>query len=172
MVKPIKVTKVDKIKADLENAGSLVFTDYRGLDVGELSELRGNMIKEGVTYKVLKNTLAKIAATEAGLDMLVDMLSGPTAVAFGGNEDPIAPARLIEKFAKIHKQLEIKGGYMDGAVLTVEQVQALAKLPNREQLLAIVAGMFQAPIAQMARVLNAPMQGVAVCLKAIAEKQQ
>lgn len=170
MVKPIKIEKVDELKQHLSEASSMVLTDYRGLDVSELSELRRSLSKDGVTYAVVKNTLARRAATEAGVEGLVELLEGPTAIAFGG-ADPIAAARLVHRFTKEHKSLEIKGGYMDGQALSADQVITLAKLPGREQLLSTLAGVMQAPIAAMARVLNAPMQGFAVCLNQIAEKQ-
>lgn len=169
MVNPMKADKVEEIKGQFSEASSMVLTDYRGLNVSDLSELRRVMDGEGVVYKVVKNSLAQRAAADSGMECLIELLEGPTAIAFGST-DPIAPARLVNKFAKGHEALMIKGGYMDGALLTAEQVIVLANLPGREQLLSMLAGVLQGPVAKMARVLNAPMQGFAACLSQVAER--
>lgn len=148
-----------------------VLTDYRGLNVPAISELRNSLREVGVSYTVAKNTLVKIALVAA--DKKVDdtsVFSGPVGIAFGADE--VEAARIVYEFAKTNNALEILGAIdEDGRVLTSEEVTALAKLPSREQLLAQVVGTIAAPLSGFVRVLNGNLSGLVYVLKAIEEQK-
>lgn len=148
-----------------------VLTDYRGLDVPAISELRSNLREVGVSYTVAKNTLVKIAlaAAEKNVDD-TSVFAGPVGIAFGADE--VEAARIVYEFAKTNDALEILGAIdEDGKVLTKEEVMALAKLPSREQLLGQVVGTIAAPLSGFVRVLNGNVSGLVYALSAIAEKK-
>lgn len=167
-----KQAAVDSIRENLQNAQSAVLTDYRGLTVAETNELRKKFREAGVEFKVVKNTLTWRAAQEIGLEDLKGYLEGPTAIAFGMT-DPVAPAKLISEFAKTHKKLEVKAGILEGSVIAVDKVKALADLPSREQLLAQIASAMQAPISNLVNVLQAPIRNLAYAVDALrAQKEQ
>jgi large subunit ribosomal protein L10 len=151
---------VSDIAAKLRESKSTVVVDYRGLNVAEVTELRKQLREAGVEFKVYKNTLARRATAEAELTELDANLVGPTAIAFS-TEDVIAPAKVINDFAKKHEALEIKAGVIEGRVASVEEIKALAELPSREGLLSMLAN-----------VLQAPMRGFALVTKAVAEQKE
>ena len=155
-----KKQQVDTIAEQLKNSVSTVIVDYRGLTVAEVTELRSQLREAGVEYKVYKNTLVRRAAEKAGLEDLQELFVGPSAVAFS-NEDVIAPAKVISDFAKDAEALEIKGGSVDGKFTSVEEINALAKLPNKEGMLSMLLS-----------VLQAPVRNVAYAVKAVAEKDE
>ena len=124
MPKPEKVAKVQEIRDRLSRVQGAVIADYRGLDVGEITELRKQLREAGVEFKVLKNTLTILAAREAGVEAIEPYLAGPTAIAFG-YDDPVVAAKIISDFAKKNKDLEIKGGLVEGKALGPEEVKAL-----------------------------------------------
>ncbi|EOA3395784.1 TPA: 50S ribosomal protein L10, partial [Enterococcus faecalis] len=126
-----KETLVQAAAEKFESAASVVIVDYRGLTVEEVTNLRKQLRDAGVEMKVIKNSILSRAAKKVGLDGLDEVFTGPTAVAFS-NDDVVAPAKIIDEFAKDAKALEIKGGVIEGKVSSVEQITALAKLPNRE----------------------------------------
>ena len=128
---------------------STVIVDYRGLSVSEVTELRKQLRDAGVEFKVYKNTLTRRAVEQVELTGLNDFLTGPNAIAFS-NEDVIAPAKIINEFAKSHEALEIKAGVIEGNVATVEEVKALAELPSREGLLSMLLSVLQAPVRNLA----------------------
>lgn len=161
---------VQEIADKFKNAQATVVVDYRGLNVEEVTELRKKARENNIDYKVYKNSMMRFAAKEAGVEGLLDVLVGPTAVAFC-ESDPVAPAKLIADFAKDHKALEIKAGVVEGKVLDVKGVEDLAKLPPREVLVAKALGGLNAPIAGFANVLNANLTGLVRVLNGIAEKQ-
>lgn len=165
-----KKALVQEIADKFKNAQATVVVDYRGLNVEEVTELRKKARENNIDYKVYKNSMMRFAAKEAGVEGLLDVLVGPTAVAFC-ESDPVAPAKLIADFAKDHNALEIKAGVVDGKVLDVAGVQDLAKLPPREVLVAKALGGLNAPIAGFANVLNANLTGLVRVLNGIAEKQ-
>ncbi len=140
---------VEKIKG--ASAGVLV--DYRGLSVEEDTALRVKLREAGVYYKVVKNTLTRFAANEVGLTELDPVLNGPTALAL--SEDPVAPARVLYDFAKTNPNLEIKAGFLDGNVISIEEITRLASTPSREVLLAKIMGSLNSPISALARTLQA-----------------
>ncbi len=164
MARPDKAAAVKEMTELFSSSNAAVLTEYRGLKVKELKELR-NSLGEDATYAVAKNTLASIAAKEAGIEGLEDQLTGPTAIAFIKG-DIAASAKTLRNFAKANPLLVIKGGVMDGKILDADTVKKLADLESREVLLAKLAGamkgslskaaaLFQAPLAQAARALGA-----------------
>jgi len=135
-----KQTLVSEIKEKLAASTSIVVTDFRGLRVDEVTELRNKLRSEGVEYKVLKNNLVRRACAESGIEGLEEVLKGPTAVAF--SSDAVAPAKIIFEFLKKHKNLEVKGGLLEGKAMNVEQLDALAKIPSKDVLLSQLVGVF------------------------------
>ncbi|MEC9488563.1 MAG: 50S ribosomal protein L10 [Halanaerobium sp.] len=162
---------VEEMKEKFSGVKSLVFTDYRGLDVHEMTELRSQLRDAGVEYKVIKNTLARIAASEVGLENINDHLVGPIAVAFGV-EDAVSPAKVLVEFAKNHDDLEIKAGLLNGEVISAEKVTALSKIPSREVLLSQVARGVQAPLAGLVNVLQGNIRGLVQVLGQIKEQKE
>lgn len=161
---------VKEIKEKLELSQGVVLTDYRGLNVAEVTELRNKLREAGIEFKVVKNTLTKIAASQIGLEGLAPYLEGPTAIAFGIS-DPVAPAKILSEFAKVHKDLEIKAGVLEGKVIGIDAVKALADLPSREVLLARVLGGMQAPMYGFAGVLQGTLRSLVYALNAVREKK-
>ena len=162
---------VQEIKEKLQASKGVVLTDYRGLNVSAITELRRNLRAAGVEYKVVKNTLTSIAAKELGIEDIDTYLSGPTAIAYG-LEDAVAPAKVIAEFAKNHKELEIKAGLLEGKVIGVDQIKALANLPSREVLLAKLLGSMQSPLYGMANVLQGNIRNLVYVLDAVRQKQE
>ncbi len=173
--RPEKVAIVTEVKERLENATSVVVTEYRGLTVSELQELRGQLRPSGAKYKVYKNTLVRRAADEAGLE-LEDHLVGPTALAFAepaeGEErgDVVSMAKALRDFAKTHPNLVIKGGLFDGAPIDADGIKALADIEPREVLLAKLAGLMAAPMQQFASLLQAVPREFAGLLQALIDE--
>ncbi|HSU80033.1 MAG TPA: 50S ribosomal protein L10 [Candidatus Angelobacter sp.] len=151
---------VQEISEKLRNSATTIVVDYRGLDVSEVTELRKQLREAGVEFKVYKNTMVRRATAETDLTGIDEFLTGPTAVAFSP-EDVIAPAKVLYKFAKDHKDLEIKTGIIEGSVATVDQINALAELPSREGLLSMLLSVLQAPI-----------RNIALAVKAVAEQKE
>ena len=135
----------DKFKA----SKSTIVVDYRGLNVAEVTELRKQLRDAGIDFKVYKNTLTRLAAESAEVAELNSVLTGPNAIAFS-SEDVVAPAKILNDFAKKHEALEIKAGIIEGNVASVEEVKALAELPSREGLLSMLLSVLQAPIRNLA----------------------
>ncbi|MDU5334360.1 50S ribosomal protein L10 [Enterococcus sp.] len=155
-----KAAIVEEVTEKFNAAASAVIVDYRGLTVEQVTELRKQLRDANVEMKVIKNSILVRAAEKAGLNGLEEVFSGPTAVAFS-NEDVVAPAKIIDEFAKTAEKLEIKGGIIEGKVASIEEITALAKLPNRDGLLSMLLS-----------VLQAPVRNVAYAVKAVAEKEE
>lgn len=166
-----KQALVDEIKENIQGAQSIVLLNYRGLNVEEVTELRAKYREANVSYKVYKNTMMRRAFNELGYENLDEIFKGPSAIAFG-MEDPASAAKISAEFAKEHEALEIKSGIVDGKVLSVEEVDALAKLPSKEVLIAQVLGGLNAPIQGLANVLSGSIRSLAIVLQQIAEKQE
>lgn len=149
-----KQTIVDEIAGKLKSSVSTVVVDYRGLNVAEVTELRKQLREAGVEFKVYKNTLTRRATVATELTGLNEVLTGPNAIAFSA-EDVVAPAKIINEFAKKHEALEIKAGVIEGNVATVDDIKALADLPSREGLLSMLLSVLQAPIRNLALVTKA-----------------
>lgn len=169
MAKPEKATAVAEITEQFKSSTATVVTEYRGLSVANLAELRRSL-SGTATYTVAKNTLVKRAAAEAGIEGLDELFAGPTAIAFV-NGEAVDAAKAIKKFAKDHKALVIKGGYMDGHSLTVDEVNRIADLESREVLLAKLAGAMKGNMAKAAGLFNAPASQVARLAAALQEKK-
>ncbi|NLU50832.1 MAG: 50S ribosomal protein L10 [Syntrophomonadaceae bacterium] len=166
-----KQKTVEEIKARLANSSVVIFTDYRGLSVAEMTELRNRLRETGVEFKVVKNTLTGFALRDAGLEEVLPYLEGPNAVVFG-HQDPVEPAKVITDFIKEKKKLEIKVGVLEHKLLNAKEVEALAALPPKPVLVAQVLGGLQAPIRGLVYVLNANLSGLARVLNAIKEKKE
>lgn len=161
---------INEISEKMKAAQAIVFADHRGLTVEQDTELRNALRKAGVEYKVVKNTLTRFAAKENGLDALDPILNGPTAMATSAT-DAVAPAKVLSEYAKKFDKLELKAGVVEGKVIDVNGIKALAELPSREVLIARVLGGLNAPISGFVNVLNGNMRGLVVALNAIAEKK-
>lgn len=155
-----KQAVVQEIADKFKSAASVVVVDYRGLTVAQVTDLRKQLREAGVEFKVYKNTLVRRATVEVGHEELNEVLTGPNAIAFS-TEDVVAPARIINNFAKDNEQLEIKAGLIEGAYASVEEVKALAELPSREGLLSMLLS-----------VLQAPVRNFALATKAVAEQKE
>ncbi|KMY46111.1 50S ribosomal protein L10 [Bacillus sp. FJAT-27916] len=140
---------VDEIAGKLKDSVSTVVVDYRGLNVAEVTELRKQLREAGIEFKVYKNSMTRRAADQVELSGLNEALTGPNAIAFS-NEDVVAPAKILNDFAKKHEALEIKAGVIEGNVASVEEIKALADLPSREGLLSMLLSVLQAPIRNLA----------------------
>jgi large subunit ribosomal protein L10 len=169
MARADKATAVADIAEQFKGSTATLITEYRGLTVANLAELRRSL-GESATYSVAKNTLIKRAASEAGIEGLDELFAGPTAIAFVTGE-PVDAAKAIKTFAKDHKALVIKGGYMDGHPLTVAEVERIADLESREVLLAKLAGAMKGNLAKAAGLFNAPASQVARLAAALQEKK-
>ncbi|CAM4076790.1 50S ribosomal protein L10 [Mesobacillus thioparans] len=140
---------VDEIAGKLKESKSTIVVDYRGLTVAEVTELRKELREAGVEFKVYKNSMTRRAAEAVELADLNTSLTGPNAIAFS-TEDVVAPAKILNEFAKKHEALEIKAGVVEGNIVTVEEIKALADLPSREGLLSMLLSVLQAPIRNLA----------------------
>jgi large subunit ribosomal protein L10 len=169
MARADKATAVADIAEQFKDATATLITEYRGLTVSNLAELRRSLAGSA-SYSVAKNTLIKRAAAEAGVEGLDELFAGPTAIAFVTGE-PVDAAKAIKTFAKEHKALVIKGGYMDGHPLTVAEVERIADLESREVLLAKLAGAMKGNLAKAAGLFNAPASQVARLAAALQEKK-
>ena len=151
MNKQDKQRVVEELHAAWSESTAGVVTHYRGLTVSEMGDLRGRLHKADVSLQVVKNTLARRAAEDTGFKAVVDMFTGPVAIAYG--KDPVGMAKAISEFAKEHEKLEVKGGVLDGKLVDVAGIKALASLPSREVLLAKMLGSMQSPISGFVRLL-------------------
>ena len=173
--RPEKVAVVDEVQARFDAASAALLTEYRGLDVAAISELRRSLREAGGDYKVYKNTLVRFAAREAGLE-IEELLTGPTAIAFVGERPDGAPgdavlvAKALRDFARTYPALVVKGGVMDDRSLSAEDANALAEVEPREVLLAKLAGGLAAPMQQFAGLLQALPRNFAYGLSALIDK--
>ena len=145
---------VDALAEKLQNSTSAVFVDYKGITVAQDTELRRKFREAGVEYTVVKNTLTRFAVNKAGYNQFDELLNGTTSMACTSG-DPIAPARIVCEFAKKNKNIvSLKGGFVEGSVMSVEQLQGFGELPSKDALVAQVLGTFLAPISSLAFVLD------------------
>jgi len=165
-----KVEQVELLTEKLKRTKVAVLTDYRGLTVSQLQELRSRLRGGNVEYRVIKNTLARRAAEAAGVPALESELKGPIAIAFG-YDDLGLPARLINEFVRATRlKLEVVGGLVEGRVFDKDQIKQLADLPSREVLLAQLLGTLQSPVAQLVGIMQTPVQQLVGVLNAYKEK--
>jgi large subunit ribosomal protein L10 len=165
-----KEATVAELTDKFRSSGAVLLTEYRGLSVAQLKELRRTMSAHA-TYAVAKNTLIKIAAKEAGVTAFDGQLAGPTALAFV-HGDAVAVAKTLRDFAKANPLLVVKSGVLDGVALSAAEVQKLADLESREVLLAKAAGMFKASMYKAAYMFNAPLAQAARAVDALRQKQE
>ncbi len=170
MARPDKVDAVADIADQFRSSTAAVVTEYRGLSVTQLTNLRRSL-GNGTTYRVAKNTLVSRAARDAGVEGLDELFIGPTAIAFVHGE-PVLAAKALRDFAREHNALVIKGGYLDGRALTVAEVAQMADLESREVLLAKFAGAMKANLSKAARLFAEPASQVARLAAALRDKQQ
>ncbi len=162
---------VAELAEKLKNASAGVLVDYKGISVADDTKLRRELRNAGVEYIVVKNTLLSLANKQVGFDALESHLKGTTALAISPT-DPVAAAKILCEYAKkSNDKFKIKAGFVDGGVIDKDQVNALAELPPREQLIARVLSGFNAPISGFVNVLNGNLRGLVVALNAIAEKK-
>jgi large subunit ribosomal protein L10 len=160
---------VSEVKERLQNYVCSIVADYRGLNVAEVTRLRRQLSEAGVEFKVLKNRLVKRATAEIDMTGLDEYLVGPTAFAFS-KDDPVAPAKILLKFAKENENLKLKAGVVEGKVVTVDQLKELADLPSREGLLSMLLSVLQSPMQKLTN-LQSPIRNLAYALKAVADQK-
>ncbi len=170
MPSPENVETLAEIKTDLEGTGAMWVVDYRGLTVKEIQGLRSSIRDAGAYMKVYKNTLMHLALAETDSPNIDELLIGPSAFVFTG-EDPAASAKVIRDFAKDNENLSIKGGLMDGEIVDVEQIKAIASLPSREQLYGQLAGLISGMARGLAVSINGVSSGLARCVSRVAEQK-
>ncbi len=170
MAREDKKKLVKDLAEKMEKSQSMIFTDYRGLDVAEMNELRRKLRDAGVEYRVVKNTLARFAAEKANIKELEVIFTGPTAIAFG-IDDPVTPARILVDYSKENKELEIKGGTLEGKPINISRVDYLAKIPSREELLAKALGSMKAPVTGLVNTLGGILRKPLYALNAIKEQK-
>jgi len=166
-----KVAVVDEVRDRLGASSASVVTEYRGLTVADLAALRHSLVAAGGDYKIFKNTLVRLAVTGSPHEPLADLLSGPTAITFVRG-DVSAVAKALRDFSRNNPHLILKGGMMEGAVLSPSDLASIADLPSREVLLARLAGAIAAPIRQMASLIKAVPQNLAYGLSALVEERR
>jgi large subunit ribosomal protein L10 len=167
--RPEKVAVVDEVRQRLSDAPAALLTEYRGLKVGELAQLRRNLREAGGDYKIYKNTLVRFAAKDLGLE-LEELLTGPTAIAFA-REDAVGVAKALRDFGRTNPNLVVKGGVLGSRALSADQARALADVPPREVLLARLAGGLAAPLQQLAGLLQALPRNLAYGLSALIDQK-
>lgn len=165
-----KAAVIDEVKDKVEGASAAVVTEYRGMTVAEISNLRRSLRQSGADFKVFKNTLVKRAIAGTPVEPMSEFLEGPTAIAFV-SEDISAVAKKLRDFSKETPSLVVKGGVLDGRALTVKDLLALADLPSREVLLSQLAGLIAQPMRQMASLMKAVPQNLAYGLSALIDNQ-
>lgn len=161
---------LEAIKADLDGVSAVWVVDYRGLTVKEIQNLRHNIREAGANMKVYKNTLMRIALEQSELPTLDDLLEGPSAFVFAG-DDVAAAAKAVKNFAKENQNLEIKGGLMEGKAVSAAEVEAIASLPSREELIAQIAGAISGVARGLATTVNGVPRGLAQVVKAVADQK-
>ncbi len=165
-----KETVVKELRDRLAASKSLFLTDYQGLTVDDITKLRGELRKDGNTYSVVKNTLFRIAAGDVATH-LEEFLAGPTGIVFAG-VDPVAPAKALKTFSDATKKLRVKAAYIDGRVVDAAQVDVLAKLPPRLELIARLVGSLASPLRGLVTVLSGNQSGLVRVLTAIREQKE
>jgi large subunit ribosomal protein L10 len=170
MPNAVKVERVAELKEQIEGANALLLTEYRGLTVSEITELRRSLREVDASLAVIKNTLMTRAANDAGIQELDELLAGPSAVAFVNGDDVVAVAKKLKDAAKLFPSLVIKGGYMDGAALDAAGAQALADLESRDTMLSKIAGLMKSEMTRAAAAFVAAQSEFLGLLEAYKEK--
>jgi large subunit ribosomal protein L10 len=168
--RPEKVAVVEEVRERLTSSGAAILTEYRGLSVPQMAALRRSLRGAGGSYKIYKNSLARFAVRDAGLDELVPLLQGPTGIAFVEG-DVVDVARALRDFARANPSLVVKGGLLGDSLLSAADAGALADLPSRDVMLARFAGLLAAPMQRFASLLQALPQNLAYGLKALIDER-
>jgi large subunit ribosomal protein L10 len=166
-----KQEQIDTLRGLLAPANGLFVMDFTGLSVGEVTELRRKVREARGNYRVVRNTLAKLAVAETDHRGIQQLLTGPAAVAYT-DQDAVLLAKTLAEFAKTHEHLRFRGGLVDGQLLDAQQAKQIAALPSRKELVARLVVLLQSPIRRLVTVLDAPVRGLAVSLQQIAEDKQ
>jgi large subunit ribosomal protein L10 len=166
-----KTQIVDAVKDKFQKAQGVVMTEYKGLSVKDVNELRDKLRTVSCEYKVIKNTLAEVAIKDMGIDDIKSFLNGPTAIIFE-YQDPVAPAKIMYDFQKEHEKFKIKAGLLGKKILNAAEIKQLASLPDRETLLAMVLSRMQSPIAGLVNVLHGTLRNMVYVLDAIGKQKQ
>tara|TARA_B100000900_G_scaffold78489_1_gene62880 strand:+ start:1953 stop:2468 length:516 start_codon:yes stop_codon:yes gene_type:complete len=164
------IEELKRLSESLSNAKAVYFTEFHGLNVGEITKLRSQFFKADIEFKVAKNTLVKLAAKENNIDVADELLRGSTALAISFDE-PVAPAKVIKKFRKHSDLPEVKGIFFDGEFVPGSEYVRLADLPSKEELLAKLLSMLNSPLQKLASTINAPMQDVLGVLNNLKENK-
>jgi large subunit ribosomal protein L10 len=167
--RPEKVAIVTEVRERIADSAAALLTEYRGLTVKDLQNLRTQLDGAGAELKIYKNTLVRFAAHDLGIEALDELLVGPTAIAFA-KSDAAAAAKVLRDFSRTNPLLVVKGGLLDDKVVDAAATKALADLPSREALLSQIAGLFAAPMSQMANLLEALPRSIAYGIQALIEK--
>lgn len=167
-----KEAKVSEIKEKVSTSKAIILTEYRGLKVKEMEQLRNSCRKHGIEYSILKNSLAKRAVKGSSYESLSNYFVGPTGIAFGLLDDPVVLARTLTEFSKEHKDFKVKIGSIKGEVLKQDDVIQVSNLPPKEILLAKLLGGLSSPMISLVNVLTAPLRGLVYTLKAISEQRE
>ncbi len=164
-----KTNAVQDFEKQARESKGLIVTSFKALKTVEFNEMRAQLRAHAGEYRVVKNSLTKIALKNAGMEQLAEMLEGPTAIVLERG-DAIAATKIVFEFARTHENLKINGGFLEGKVLTAQELKAIAFLPSREVLLATLLGTLQAPMVNLVSVLQAPMRDLVGVLDQIAKK--
>lgn len=170
MPKPAKISQVAEIKEKLESNEIAIITQYQGISVAKVTDLRKKLRDQGIEYKVYKNTLATIALKEFGVEEAASFMNGPTAWVF--SNDPVAPAKILKEYAKESKTVTMSGGILNGLPISAEKLETLASLPSREQLLAQVVGTIAMPLRNTLGVLTAVPRNLVNVVDQIKKKKE
>ena len=171
MARPEKEKAVEEIVEKFNQSTGVYLTDYKGLDVEEITDLRNKLREANVEFKVVKNTLARLSVNKVGYEGLLPYLTGPTAMAFA-LADPVAGAKILSEFAKKNDKLQIKAGLFDGVVYDEKRVKEIAQLPSKEEIYAQTVGMVVAPLRGLVNVLNGTVASLVNVLDQIKEQKQ
>ena len=164
------IQKVKELKDHLSKAKAIYFTEFHGLNVGEITRLRSEFFKANIDYRVEKNTLIKLAAKESNISGVDDFLTGSTAMAISYDE-PVSPAKIIKEFTKNSDLPNVKGILFDGEVISGEEFKRIANLPSKEELLSKFVAMLNSPMQKFVSTLNAPMQNIVGVLNSLKENK-
>lgn len=171
MPTPEKQEIIEEIKGKLSSAQIAILTDFQGLKVAEMTELRKLLRKADIDYKVYKNTLIRLAAKELGITGLDQYLVGSTALAFSRKDDLATPSKILKDFSAKHQRLKIKAGVLNNKAINADSVNELVNLPPKEYIISMVLGGMQAPIKKLLGVLQAPLRDLASVLRNLADKR-
>jgi large subunit ribosomal protein L10 len=171
MPNPQKVKQVENLVSKLEGVDNIYLTDFRGLNVAEMSELRASLRDARIDYFIVKNTLTRIASEKLGISEINDFLEGSTAIAIG-REDPLAPAKVISEFNKKREKPKFKKALIEGRIYDSQEILTLSKIPPIEMLYGKLLGSIQMPLYSFVSFCSTPMRNLACVLRAIAQKKE